>query len=364
MQRAFADLPLHGGNAPRWLFDRMVKLGATISKVMVKEFGTRKYLRRISDPYWFQAFSCVLGFDWHSSGCTTVTMGALKEALKERDLGIKVAGGKGLMSRKTPLEIKFLARDYSISTKKFNELKYASRMSAKVDNAAVQDSYSLYHHCLVFDEKGNWAVVQQGLNQQNNYARRYHWLGERVEDFVNEPQNAICCDSETKNALNLSARESRENRKIAVDLVKESPKKIERYFKEINSGEQRNLFNWNKRQKEKSLFMPKYINWKLMHQLYNFQPKNYEELLGFNGVGPNTARALALISELVYGEEASWKDPVKYSFAHGGKDGVPREINRAEYDKSIEILEEMVKQTTLNKAEKFEALKRLKEIQR
>ncbi len=176
------DLPLHGGRAPRWLFSRMVKLASGITEVLVCEYGREEFLRRISDPCWFQAFSCVLGFDWHSSGTTTTTCGALKVALDPEELGIKVAGGKGKTSRKTPAEIEKTAGIFSLSTGKIEELKYSSRMSAKVDNSCVQDSYQLYHHSFFFTEKGDWAVVQQGMSASN--ARRYHWLSGNVRSFV------------------------------------------------------------------------------------------------------------------------------------------------------------------------------------
>jgi hypothetical protein len=174
MRTGNATLPLHTGSAPPWLFKRMVRLAGEITEALVYEYGAEEFLRRIADPHWFQAFSCVLGFDWHSSGTTTVTTGALKVALSPELHGIAVAGGKGKTSGKAPQEIHRLGDALSLSTQKIDELLRASRMSAKVDNVLVQDSYQIYHHSFFFTEKGDWAVVQQGMN--DSYARRYHWL--------------------------------------------------------------------------------------------------------------------------------------------------------------------------------------------
>jgi len=206
MRTGVADLPLHYGKAPPWLFKRMSRLARAVAVVTVEEFGTAELLRRLSDPFWFQAFGCVLGFDWHSSGLTTTACGALKEGLRglERDLGLVVAGGKGATSRKTPQEIEAWGEHLAADPA---DLVFASRMSAKVDSAALQDGYQIYHHTFVFDNQGRWCVVQQGMNTETRYARRYHWLGEGVSDFVCEPHAAICCDNQST-VLNMVAQES------------------------------------------------------------------------------------------------------------------------------------------------------------
>src|SRR3970040_2893373 len=194
MRTGFAHLPLHSGEAPRWLFNKMVRLAREIVCHITAEYGASEVLSRLSDPFWFQAFGCVLGFDWHSSGVTTTTFGAIKEGIRglEKELGLFATGGKGASSRKTPVEI-MNACDY-ISQEPENLIK-ASRMSAKVDNSAVQDGYQLYHHSFIFTKTGDWAVVQQGMNDTNKYARRYHWLGSKVTNFVGDTYQAICCDS-------------------------------------------------------------------------------------------------------------------------------------------------------------------------
>src|SRR5205085_3944155 len=221
MRTGSAQLPLHGGRAPAWLFTRMVRLSREITANVVQEYGSEEMLRRLSDPYWFQAFGCVLGFDWHSSGVTTTVTGALKEGLRgtERDLGIYVGGGKGAVSRRTPAEILNYCDTLSIDAR---PLVYASRMSAKVDSAAVQDGYQLYHHAFFFTPSGTWCVVQQGMNDDNGMARRYHWLSASVRSYVNEPHAAVCAEAEAP-TLNLVASESEGARTSSAELARQEP---------------------------------------------------------------------------------------------------------------------------------------------
>src|SRR6476620_1756862 len=219
-----AQLPLHGGRAPAWLFSRMVKLAREISVHIVSEFGSDEMLRRLSDPFWFQAFGCVLGFDWHSSGVTTTVTGALKEGIRglEQDLGFHAGGGKGAASRQTPAEITAACERLSIDPR---PLVYASRMSAKVDSAAVQDGYQLYHHAFFFTPSGGWCVVQQGMNDDNGMARRYHWLSAAVKSYVNEPHAAICAEAEAP-TLNLVAEESERVRDGSAELARQNPRVV------------------------------------------------------------------------------------------------------------------------------------------
>ncbi len=347
-----ADLPLHPGRAPRWLFERMVKLGRAISEILILEYGRDEFLRRLSDPFWFQAFSCVLGFDWHSSGTTTVTCGALKEAINLSEYGISVAGGKGSVSRKTPDEIKKFGEILSLSDSRIDSLIYSSRMAAKVDNSAIQDGYNLYHHVFIFSEDGKWVVIQQGMNEKNRYARRYHWLSEEVKSFVNEPHSGIAGYEKKERVLNMVARESEECRKACVDIVKENPKKLVNWFRRISY--QKTLDG------EEILSMPMSINWSLMKKMYDFQPTNYEELLSIRGVGPKTVRSLALIADLIYGSKPSWRDPIKFTFTVGGKDGVPYPVDRKVMDETIDILANSIKDARIGDREKMKALKRLR----
>jgi hypothetical protein len=224
MRTGIANLPLHGGKAPAWLFQRMVKLARVMTLAVVEEFGPEVFLDKISDPFWFQAFGCVLGFDWHSSGLTTTTCGALKEGLKglEKDSGLIIAGGKGRVSRKTPQELEAAGKYLKVDPA---GLVRNSRLVAKVDSAAVQDGYQLYHHVFISTPAGKWSVIQQGMNDQNRQARRYHWLSTEIESFVCEPHNAICCDQKT-DCLNLVAKEGEDNRKATAEVTVLPPEKI------------------------------------------------------------------------------------------------------------------------------------------
>ena len=367
MQRTgFASLPLHGGKAPSWLTGRMRKLAKEVSSIIIDEYGADSYLARLSDPYWFQAFGCVLGYDWHSSGVTTVVTGVLKSALTPQDHGMVVCGGKGKTSRKTPSEIMETADKFGFSENKIKTLAYTSKMTAKIDNTAIQAGYQLYHHAFFITEKGKWAVVQQGMSSADKTARRYHWLSDTTKNFVVEPHNAIVCDAKRPNVLNMTAAESEGTRKASVDLAKEPTRKLIRLAQDATlpkERQQQTLRQWLPNPAEQQiafLDMPRNINWNALAQACEVQPSNYEELLSQKGVGPATVRGLALIAELVYGEKPSWQDPVKYSFAYGGKDGVPYPVNREAMDHSIQILRETVEATRIGDKEKTRALQGLR----
>ena len=349
-----ANLPLHHGKAPRWLFERMVKLAREVTVAIVSDYGPDEMLRRLAHPYWFQAFGCVLGFDWHSSGVTTTLCGALKEGIKglEHDLGLYVAGGKGATSRRTPQELENWGDSLSLNP---SPLIYASRMSAKVDSAAVQDGYQLYHHTFLFTAKGQWAVVQQGMNEKNHYARRYHWLGEGVSSFVNEPHAAIAAQA-TGVTLNLVAAESDSSRTTITSLaIEEKPVNIISDLKKLKTLDlpaRHELY-------VKDLH-PDSLS-KIILSTYERQPADFEHLLGLPGVGAKTLRALSLLSELVHGVAPSYRDPARYSFAHGGKDGIPYPVDRETYDISIDMLRKAVQRSKLAIGDKNEAVKRLSE---
>lgn len=350
-----ATMPLHYGKAPAWLFDRMVILSREIAYALVMEFGQEEFLLRLSDPFWFQAFGCVLGFDWHSSGLTTTVTGALKEGIRsiERDIGIFIAGGKGNTARKTPEQIINYVEKYLMINPE--RLIYASKMSARVDNSAVQDGYQLYHHVFVFTEKGKWAVIQQGMNKNRRTARRYHWLSNNVHDFVNEPHTAICCDRRAK-TLNLVAKESDGVRRLSTMLSKEVPEKVIKEFKNIKS-----LDLTDRHKITIDDIDPKRL-YRILTKTYELQPHNFEELLAIEGVGPKTLRALSLVSELIYGVKASYKDPARFSFSHGGKDGTPFPVDRKLYDKTIEVMRKAIHSASIGKKDKLEAIKRLSMI--
>jgi hypothetical protein len=351
MRTGIAHLPLHGGKAPSWLFKRMKGLAKEIALFIVDVHGSEEMLQRLSDPFWFQAFGCTLGFDWHSSGLTTTVCGALKEGIKgmEKELGFYVAGGKGRTSRKTPQEIEEICDERSMDG---TALTYASRMSAKVDSAAVQDGYQIYHHSFFFTEKGSWAVIQQGMNERTRYARRYHWLSGGVKDFVCEPHWAVCCD-QRNGGLNLVARESGEARSAITDLSHETPEWLMKEGKKITE-----LYLQAEHPIPGEKIRMERLE-KAFIQIYDHAPKNFEELLGIKGVGPRTLQALSLISELIYGAQSSLKDPTRFSFAHGGKDGHPYPVDRQVYDRTIEILGRAIERARVGDREKMDAIGRL-----
>jgi hypothetical protein len=352
MRTGTAHLPLHGGRAPRYLFERMVRLARELSLIIIAEHGTLELMRKLSDPFWFQAFGCVLGYDWHSSGVTTVACGALKEAWKpiSKETGLFIAGGKGATSRKTPSEIEALAGEIKVSP---SGLIYASRMSAKVDSTALQDGYQIYHHSFIFDREGRWAVVQQGMNTDNGWARRYHWMSETVVSFVDEPHAGIIT-SERTHPLNMVAHESEGSRTASAALAIEKPWKNLQELKKLKTvelpGRHEILISDINPDRLAST----------LESAYEAQPQNFEQLLGTRNVGPKTVRALALLSEIVYGAKPSFSDPARFSFAHGGKDGHPYPVDKKTYDQSIQILHAAVEQAKIGDREKLDALKRLK----
>lgn len=349
-----ANLPLHSGKAPYWLFKRMVALSRAIIELMVIEFGREELLRRLSDPYWFQCLGCVLGFDWHSSGVTTTVTGALKEALKgvEHELGLFIAGGKAKKALQTPQEIINYAQKAGFDPQHFI---YASRLSAKVDNVAVQDGFNLYHHTIIFTPQGNWCVIQQGMNEELGAARRYHWLSLTLQSFVEEPHEAVCCDIKIS-TLNFTAKEASELRKASTILSCEKPEKIINEMKKIKelSLPKRHLVLF-------SDINPKNF-YKVFLETYEKQPEDFESLLEIRGLGAKTLRALALTCELLYGTPLSFKDPARFSFAHGGKDRTPYPVDRKLYDRTIDVLKKAIEEAKVDRSEKISALRRLAKL--
>jgi uncharacterized protein len=381
----FANLPLHPGRAPAWLFSRMTRLAREIALHIVADQGPSELLRRLSDPFWFQAFGCVLGFDWHSSGVTTTVTGALKEGIRglEHELGVFAQGGKGATSRKTPAEIVHRCDRLSIDA---TPLVYASRMAAKVDSAAVQDGYQLYHHSFFFTGAGEWCVVQQGMNDHTSTARRYHWLSESLSSFVNEPHQAICSDARTA-TLNLVSAEHDAIRRSSVELATGSTDRVldvvRRYAHEGRAnripgvlslpfeGAESNAADISAPTLEMPRrhallledFNPKHLHSVLL-STYERAPSDYESLLGLEGVGARTLRALALVSEVIYGTPASTRDPARFAFAHGGKDGTPFPVDRATYDRTVDTLHRAMTRARIDRSERVDALKRLSRFSR
>ena len=371
IQKGIATFTLDYGKCPKWLFDRMVLLSKRMIYAIIAEEGPDEFIKRISDPVWFQSLGTVLAFDWNASGLTTILTAALKEAIRgsEKDLGIFICGGKGKTSLKTPEQIINWAERIALPKKSANALVYNSKMAAKVDSSLVQDGFAIYHHSFFFSKNGAWTVVQQGMNIQEQSARRYHWYSDNVKDLINEPHSGITSDLKIKEVLNMTANKSKENRSLSTELVSQSFNTLmkditllRKYYtplsqtisisKSLPAGRQGkeqltllNLenkeFNWHPVVTEdfsKSKYLEK-ILWRLCDQ----QPENYEKLLATQGVGPKTIRALALVAEVIYRAKPSYEDPARYSFAHGGKDATPYPVDRETYDQTINELKKFVK---------------------
>ncbi|MBI4362743.1 MAG: DUF763 domain-containing protein [Euryarchaeota archaeon] len=353
-----STLPLHGGHAPRWLATRMRALSVELFGLLHDEVGPRGIVERLSDPHWFQALSCVLAYDWHSSGTTTVVCGILKGVLTREEHGVALAGGKGTKSRRTPGELENLAGEFGLDP---GPLVYASRMSAKVDSAAVQDGYRLYHHTFLLS-RDDWGVVQQGMNPQARLARRYQWHGPRA-DFVEEPHTGILGEASHPRVLDMTHPASRGSRRISVDLVNDGIAHLRRAAAQAALGaDQRTLGDYTGEAPEMPpvrLDMPRHVDWEALRRAYDVQPRGYAELLAQPGVGPAAVRALALVSDLLYGEPPSWRDPVRYTFAFGGKDGVPHPVNRKRMDEATLWLRGAIEDSRRQNPGRQDALRRL-----
>ena len=379
MQRGIATFTLDYGHCPPWLFERMVKLGREMTRVLIDEYGPDEFIKRISDPVWFQSLGTVLAFDWNASGLTTILTAALKEAIRgqEKQFGIFIAGGKGKTSRKTPDQIAFWGEQLNLSAPQTNGLIYNSKMSAKVDSSLVQDGYQIYHHSFFFSKNGAWTVVQQGMNTGNLTARRYHWYSENVDDLVVEPHSGIATQAPAK-TLNLTSKKGSKNRELSVDLIsngyqtlqrdtqilRKHSSKLSQMVTMASGDEQLTLANL-----ENTEFHHHPVEWerfwdspylaKILARLADQKPESYEKLLATEGVGPKTIRALALVAEVIYGAKPSYEDPARYSFAHGGKDATPYPIDRHTYDQTIRGLQKALVKTQISPLEKDKAIKRL-----
>lgn len=347
----YSDLPLHHGKVPIWLAERMARLGGAICEAIVLDYGRPALLSRLSDPFWFQSFGCVLGMDWHSSGITTSVMGALKKSLQpmQRELGIYVCGGRGKHSRKTPEELLAVAEKTGLNGE---ELVRCSKLSAKVDNTAIQDGYQLYLHSFIVTDSGEWVVVQQGMNGTNGMARRYHWHSENVTSFVDEPHTAVCGEHMGM-ILNLTHSHAENTRDAILDITKEDPIRI------VNEV--------------RKLVMPRHhdvrakdINLKRLGSiLATSQDKellDFESLLLLQGLGPRTLQSLTLVSEVIHGTPTRFSDPARFSIANGGKDGHPFPVPTFTYDETIETLRKAIDRAKIANSDKTRAIKSLTRV--
>lgn len=348
MSRAYADMPLHYGQVPKWLAERMSLLGGAIMEAIVLEYGRPEVLRRLSDPFWFQALGSVLGMDWHSSGITTSVMGALKVAVNRRssDLGIYICGGRGRHSRKTPDELRAISEKTGLDGQ---ALVRSSRLVAKVDNTAVQDGFQIYLHSFVLSLDGDWAVVQQGMNDHNGMARRYHWHSPSVRSFIETPHTFIYGQNQGQ-ILNLTDTAAAPTKQGVLELTRENP---ERMLAEV-----------------RKLAMPvhhdvraKDIDLKRLGSVlavaHEREVLDTETLLLLEGVGPRTLQSLVLVSEMIHGTPSRFEDPARFSFAHGGKDGHPFPVPTHVYDEAIRVLDTAIRKAKLGQNDRNEAIKKL-----
>lgn len=346
-----ADLPLHTGYVPQWLYERMAKLGFAITEAIIGEYGKKGFLSRMSDPFWFQSFGAVMGMDWHSSGITTSVMGALKRAINphSKDLGIYICGGKGKFSKDAPKELLLVGERTGLNG---NELVRLSRLSAKVDNTAVQDGFQLYIHNFMVSDQGDWTVVQQGMREGDAMARRYHWHSQHISSFVEEPHTAVCGVNQGQ-ILNLTASEANAARKGMLNITKEKPERMMQEIQHLVMPTHHDV-----RSGDVDLKRLGSILW-LAHDT---QPNDFEDLLLLEGVGPRTVQSLALVSEVIHGTPSRFKDPARFSFAHGGKDGHPFPVPTKTYDEVIGTLQRAVQKAKMGQTDKSQALKKLHEI--
>ncbi|MBZ0098705.1 MAG: DUF763 domain-containing protein [Taibaiella sp.] len=348
MNRAYADLPLHYGKVPPWLYQRMGLLGGAIVEAIVLEYGRAALVQRISDPAWFQSLGCVLGMDWHSSGITTSVLGSLKQSVnkKSAELGIYICGGKGRQSRETPNELLKIAHATGLDG---NALVRSSRLSAKVDNTAIQDGYQVYLHSFILTNEGDWAVIQQGMNDSNGYARRYHWHSPSVTSFVEEPHSFIYGRNQGK-ILNLTDKQAAATRNGIVNITKEKPERILKEAKKILMPAHHEVRAGDVNLKRLGSVLA------AAHELENIDA---ESLLLLEGVGPRTLQSLVLVSEVIHGTPSRFDDPARYSFAHGGKDGHPFPVPTKTYDETIAVLDNAIQKAKLGVNDKNEAIKNL-----
>lgn len=346
-----ADLPLHYGFVPKWLAERMSRLGLAITEAIVLEYGSAEVLRRLSDPFWFQSLGAVMGMDWHSSGITTSVMGALKVAVNPhyKELGIYICGGKGSKSRQTPDElIRFGQRTGLDGT----ELVRCSKLSAKVDNTAVQDGFQLYTHSFVVNADGLWTVVQQGMRNGSSTARRYHWHSADLQSFVEDPHTGIIGKNQGT-ILNMAARDAASSRQAMLSMTTENPDRMMAEVRKLVMPAHHEV-----KSKDVDLKRLGAMLW-LTHER---QPADFEALLLLEGMGPRTLQSMALVSEVIYGTPSRFTDPARFSFAHGGKDGHPFPVPIKVYDETISVLTKAVQKAKIGQADKLQAVKKLSEL--
>ncbi|ASZ12928.1 DUF763 domain-containing protein [Chitinophaga pendula] len=348
MAYSHADLPLHYGHVPPWLAQRMSYLGGAIVTAIVTDYGKGEVLRRLSDPCWFQALGCVLGMDWHSSGITTSVMGALKKAINpiSHELGIYICGGKGRHSRQTPAELLAIAERTGLPG---DALVRSSKLTAKVDNTAIQDGFQLYLHNFILSDEGEWAVVQQGMHDSNGMARRYHWHSSAFQSYTEAPHTFIYGRNQGQ-ILNLTDKEAGDTKNAMLQLIQESPAQLIPAIRQLLMPSHHDV-----RTKDVDL---KRLG-TVLALAHDRQLLDFDALLLLEGVGPRTLQSLTLVSEVIHGTPSRFTDPARFSFAHGGKDGHPFPVPVNIYDETITVLKDAVSKARIGQSDKADAIRKL-----
>jgi uncharacterized protein len=344
----YADLPLHYGRVPQWLAERMTRLGGAIVEAILIEYSREEVLKRLSDPLWFQSFGAVLGMDWHSSGITTSVMGALKRAVNPRskELGIYICGGRGKHSRQTPSELVAVAEKTGLNG---NALVRSSKLAAKVDNTAIQDGFQLYLHNFIVTKDGDWAIVQQGLNDKSGMARRYHWNSKIMSSYLDNPHAGVTGENQGL-ILNLAHTDASDTRHSIVKLSHEDPGKMLPEVRRIIMPRHHDVRSEDVNLKRLGAILT------LAHEK---QLNDFEDLLLMEGVGPRAVQSLTLVSEVIYGSPTRFNDPARFSFAHGGKDGHPFPVPLKVYDETINVLKTSIEKAKIDNSDKLKAIKQL-----
>ena len=374
-----ADLPLHGGHVPPWLSTRMAALSRVMAEAIVHHYGRDELLRRLSHPFWFQSFGAVMGMDWHSSGITTSVLAALQRGLApiRHELGLYVCGGKGLRGRETPAQ---LARIGDLTGLDAAPLTRASRLVAKIDSAAVQDGFDLYVHAFIVTSAGRWCVVQQGMNPQRREARRYHWLSEQLDGFLDSPHAAIEGPHQGV-IVNLADARAARNRDASLKLVLGGPDRTIATLRRLRESGERALSLFPQLdaqfdQPQQTAVLLPHLQLPSHHEVRASDvvlrrlhaalaaaadrgPKDFSELLLTPGIGARTVASLALVAEVIHGTPSRFSDPARFSMAHGGKDGHPFPVPLKVYDQTLRVLKQAVASASLGRDDKLAALRRL-----
>jgi len=338
----------------------MAVLGRLVTEAIVLRWGPHEMLRRLAHPFWFQSFGAVMGMDWHSSGITTSVVGALKRGLEPvgDDLGLHVCGGRGRHSRKTPGELAAVGERTGVDGA---ALARCSRLVAKVDSAALQDGFQVYLHSFVVADDGEWAVVQQGMAPERREARRYHWLSEGLESFVDQPHSAVEGEGggQVRNLVDHRAEKARE---ASVELVNDGPDGVVELLRKARGSAAQPVLPHLALPAHHEVRESDVVLRRLRGNLAaaaDRGPEDFSELLLVQGVGPRTVEALALVSEVVHGAPSRFSDPARFSYAHGGKDGHPFPVPLKVYDETIKVMREAVDRARLGNDDRLHALRKL-----